>query len=132
MNKVTTQQYDELLEILENGWGDEEEVLDALIEFVGDYNVVREVLTKDLTFNRYTCDICGWIDLAWSILLDECFEDELDTPFFKELRYNINNEDKLKQMLTEQNWAISIDHSVAIGFDDSVKVINNEVNKDNF
>lgn len=130
MNYITAEQYDELLEILENGWADEEEVVDALVEFVQDYETAKSVLLQDRIFNRYTCDINSWTDLAWSILLDEAFEDELNDPYFVNLRANINNEEALKEVLIKDNWAISSDYSVAIGFDDSVKVVCHEVNRD--
>ena len=129
MKKLTTAQYDELLEILEDGWGEEEEVLEALIEFLQDYETIKLVLTRDKSFNRYTCDINSWIDLGWSILTDEAFEGEEDE-FFKLLRKHQDNEIMLKNILIDQNWAISYDHGVAIGFDDDINVICHYVHRD--
>ena len=132
INKITAQQYDELLEILEDGWGEEEEVLEALVEFLQDYETIKSVLLRDRTFNRYTCDINSWIDLGWSILTDEAFEDEEDEEdeFFDLLRANQDNELALRNILIDQNWAISYDHGVAIGFDDDVNVVCHYVHRD--
>lgn len=129
MNYVTTEQYDELLEILENGWGEEEEVLEALIEFLQDYETIKLVLTRDKSFNRYTCDINSWIDLGWSILTDEAFEGEEDE-FFELLRKHQDDEIMLKNILIDQNWALSYDHGVAIGFDDDINVVCHYVHRD--
>lgn len=129
MKKLTTAQYDELLEILENGWGEEEEVLEALIEFLQDYETIKLVLTRDKSFNRYTCDINSWIDLGWSILTDEAFEGEEDE-FFELLRKHQDDEIILKNILIDQNWALSYDHGVAIGFDDDINVICHYVHRD--
>lgn len=129
MNYVTTEQYDELLEILENGWGEEEEALEALIEFLQDYETIKLVLTRDKSFNRYTCDINSWIDLGWSILTDEAFEGEEDE-FFELLRKHQDNEIMLKNILIDQNWALSYDHGVAIGFDDDINVVCHYVHRD--
>lgn len=117
-----------LIELMERTWGEEEECVDALINFIGDLDLIADIITNDRSFNRYT--FCGdWNELAQEILNDECFEDEMfeDDPVLEFLEKNINDEQAVKEFLIKQNWCVDTINNVAIGFDNDVDIIRHEV-----
>lgn len=117
-----------LIELMERTWGEEEECVDALINFIGDLDLIADIITNDRSFNRYT--FCGdWNELAQEILNDECFEDEMfeDDPVLEFLEKNINDEEAVKEFLIKQNWCVDTINNVAIGFDNDVDIIRHEV-----
>ena len=74
---------EELIEIMDNTWGEDEDCIDALLEFLGgDTELVADVLKHDRSFNRYYCSY-SWSDLAYEIIHDDAFDgDEIDWGFF--------------------------------------------------
>ena len=120
---------EELIEIMDNTWGEDEDCIDTLLEFLGgDAELVADVLKHDRSFNRYYCSY-SWSDLAYEIIHDDAFDgDEYqESEDFIFLSENADNESVVEAFLIDKNWAIDKSTGIAIGFDDDVYVINHEV-----
>lgn len=118
------------IELMEDRWGESEEVAQSLFLMLGkNEELYEEVVNKELIFNRYTCDVYTWRDLLETIINDEAFlEDNFFDDYIEEMSsYQDESDDKIKELLINQNWAIDTERDVAIGFDDTVKVINHEI-----
>lgn len=114
----------ELLEVMENTWGEEEECVDALAAFFNDdYDLIASIITYDRSFNRYYCSY-SWSDLAYEIIQDECLEED---EVYEFLCKHADNEEVVKAYLIDMNWAIDTRTGIAIGFDNDIHVINHEV-----
>lgn len=125
---MTTEQIQELYRIMDITWGDGEDHVDSMIEFIGDYDLIIKIMKKDLTFNRY-CDIYNWTELANLIICDELLWEEGIDETYIYLANVERTEAEIKKLLVSQNWAIDTTTGVAIGFDDNVNVLNHEINK---
>lgn len=115
-----------ILEVVEEYWGEDEEVCEAL-EYFFDNNekYIIKIVEDDRTYNRYTC-VESWLGLAREILDDEGLE--LDEDFKNLMQFALDNEDKdiCRNILIEDNWALDAINGVAIAFDDDVLVHNHE------
>lgn len=125
---MTTAQIQELYRIMDITWGDGEDHVGSMIEFIGDYDLIIKIMKKDLTFNRY-CDIYNWTELANLIICDELLWEEGIDETYIYLANVERTEAEIKKLLVSQNWAIDTTTGVAIGFDDNVNVLNHEINK---
>lgn len=121
---------DRIIDLIENTWGEGEEVALALIYFFdGNEEIINEVIEKELIFNRYIWDISSWIDLGWALINDDCLDLENAEPeYFNELKSYLddNDENAVRDMLLQNNWAIDQENDVAIGFDSNIEVIHHE------
>lgn len=119
---MNEQEREELIALTLDTWGESYEITDALIAFLGDKEEVENVLKNDLSSNRYV-DCYNWIELADSILDDECFLDmEMD-----ELAYVSTNEEHSRKFLIDDGWCLDMRSGVAIALDCNVKVQTREV-----
>lgn len=118
----------ELIEIMNNTWCEEEECVDSMIAMIGDHELIADILKNDRSFNRYTC-CYDWNDLAVEIINDQAFCDELEyADYIKEISDALDKEEKaVKEILVRDNWAIDTETGIAIGFDDDIQVICHEV-----
>lgn len=118
----------ELIELMEETWGEDEDCVFSLIDMIGDYDLIADILKHDRSFNRYTC-CYDWSDLALEIINDPAFCDELEyTDYIKEISDALDKgEEAVKTILIRDNWAIDTDTGIAIGFDDDINVICHEV-----
>lgn len=127
--KITEELREKLYELMEESWGDGEEVVDALCDMLGDYETVVAVLENDLTFNRYTYDAFSWLELAQLIIYDDILWEDGEDDYYRELKELVDADDqkKIREKLISENWAISTEYGVAIGFDSSIKVKEHEI-----
>ena len=87
--------------VMDNTWGDDEEVVEALYNICNkDIELCTKIMKEDKTFNRYTCFINSWSDLAYEIINDDAF---------KSISYD--------SYLYKHGWRIDEDLGVAFGFD---------------
>lgn len=120
---VTAIQRNDLLEILNRTWGEDEDTLDALIAFIDDYDTIKDIITHDLSGNRYTC-VCTWQELASEIINDEALDDYEEKDFLNRM---FENTATIKDYLTRQGWCLDTENSVAILFDDNIDIVCYEV-----
>ena len=76
---------EELIELMENTWGEDEEVVDSLLAFFNnDTELIANILENDGSFNRYSC-CYDWYDLGVEIINDEAFLADLDSTSYIEM-----------------------------------------------
>ena len=120
---VTAIQRNDLLEILNRTWGEDEDTLDALIAFIDDYDTIKDIITYDLSGNRYTC-VCTWQELASEIINDEALDNYKEKDFLNRM---FENTATIKYYLIRQGWCLDTENSVAILFDDNIDIVCYEV-----
>ena len=120
---------EELIELMENTWGEDEEVVDSLLAFFNnDTELIANILENDRSFNRYSC-CYDWYDLGVEIISDEAFLADLDSTSYIEMVSAAvdKGEESVKELLISHNWAIDTNTGVAIGFDDDIILSQHEV-----
>lgn len=120
---------EELIELMENTWGEDEEVVDSLLAFFNnDAELIANILENDRSFNRYNC-CYDWNDLGYEIINDEAFEGDSDSvDYIKSISDALDNgEEAVKELLISHNWAIDTNTGVAIGFDDDIILSQHEI-----
>lgn len=119
---LTAEQRKELCELTLSHWEEEEEVANALFNFLNDVDLCKSVIEKERIFNRYTyCN--SWYMLAIEIIDDEAIEgDEVD-----HLCQIIEDWDAVREFLLDNGWCLDFKNEVAIGFDDDVTIFQQEV-----
>lgn len=120
---------EELIELMENTWGEDEEVVDSMLLFLNnDMDLVADIISKDRSFNRYNC-CYDWNDLGYEIINDEAFEGDSDSvDYIKSISDALDNgEEAVKALLISHNWAIDTNTGVAIGFDDDIILSQHEI-----
>lgn len=119
---------DELIKLMDETWCEDEDCVYSMIDMIGDYDLIADILKNDRSFNRYTC-CYDWGDLAVEIINDPAFCHESE---YAEYIDNISKaldkgEEAVKELLVKDNWAIDTETGIAIGFDDDIQVICHEV-----
>lgn len=118
----------DLIKIMNDTWCEDEDCVLSMIDMIGDYDLIADILQNDRSFNRYTC-CYDWSDLAIEIINDSAFCNE---PDYAEYIDNISKaldkgEKAVKELLIKDNWAIDFETGIAIGFDDDILVVCHEV-----
>lgn len=119
----------ELYELMENAWGEDEECVDSMLLFLdNDMDLIADIINYDRSFNRYNC-CYDWNDLGYEIINDEAFEGDSDSVDYINsiLEALDKGEDAIKNLLISHNWAIDTNTGVAIGFDDDIVLAQHEV-----
>lgn len=118
-------------ETMDNTWEDGEEIVNALIRFIGDAETIIRILKEDLACDKYECDASTWSDLAYCIIEDVAWETKPynDSDYIIELEYIRDDEEACKELLTAHNWCIDTETGVAICFDDCITPICHEYRK---
>ena len=104
--------------IMDNTWGDDEEVVEALYNICNkDIELCIKIMKEDKTFNRYTCFINSWSDLAYEIINDDAFKSISYASYLEPIKEIKDDETQCHSYLYKHGWRIDEDLGVAFGFD---------------